>query len=108
MVAGGACTCCWGRGGLHGGQSCSREGGRKQEGMFLCSSHRGLRSSLASEARGEGSQAERWWCLRRGKQSPPYGFIALHSLHPQSQGITLTGWEVNGEGKNDYSYFRGE
>lgn len=36
MVAGGACTCCWGRGGLHGEQNCSREGGRKQRRACFC------------------------------------------------------------------------
>ena len=83
-------------------------GGQETGGHVSVFLSQGPAKLLGLEARGEGSQAERWWCLRRGKQSPPYGFIALHSLHPQSQGITLTGWEVNGEGKNDYSYFRGE
>ena len=37
-----------------------RRGQETEEGKFLCSSRKVLRSSLGSEAPGEGSQAERW------------------------------------------------
>ena len=61
MMAGGAFTCCWGDGGCMGSRIApGRRGQETEEGKFLCSSRKVLRSSLGSEAPGEGSQAEQW------------------------------------------------